>query len=155
MKWTLSSWQCGLGHMVSVTWWTWSWQWGLNNMAMLSWQIGKVGTQGKWWSGCEHLTIWSWATWKRGIGNLAEHRVFHKGACKNNLVFTAWIKWTSLFRAGIKISHHLLEMRFPEKVYDFDTLGRILWGRKALIRQILKSETVNHQRFLQQVPESC
>jgi hypothetical protein len=51
-----------------------------NNMAMLSWQIGKLELR--------EMIMWSWATWKRGMGNLAEHRVFCNGACKNNLVYS-------------------------------------------------------------------
>ncbi len=41
----------------------------VDNMARLYWQSGNSG---KWCSGCEHLTMWSWASWKRGIGNLAQ-----------------------------------------------------------------------------------
>jgi hypothetical protein len=48
--------------------------------------------------------MWSWANLKHGIGNLAEHRVlFHKRACKNNLVLQHGLNEPLCSGQGLKL----------------------------------------------------
>ncbi len=86
-------------------------------MAMLSWQIGKVELR-ELTNLCEHLTVWSWASWKRGIGNLAEHWYYSiEELARTTLFYSIGFNEPLCSGQGLKISHHFWEMHF-EKVFE-------------------------------------
>ncbi len=63
--------------------------------------------------------MWSWATWKHGIRNLAEHIGYSiKAACKNNLVLQHGLNESLCSGQGLKLVTTSWKCAFLKKVFE-------------------------------------